>query len=230
MAIANALDFWSKKNCPNLEKLSVMLWGGLLWGDFFLKVSFSNKGGKCVILAFRKMCVAMIGFWGCSCHAVCTVWVSLSRGFFFATFAFTFTFTKKGWENAQQFNRLSKFRNFPLRTRPFFLNCFSMLLGSALPMWACVGGVFFSDVNHENGCKTGWVSTPGTAGHTKAHCSREGFVFQLYFFFFIYDRVFSRIFFFRSGGGRKKTTQKKIFFRRCKQGFRLSSWKIFPKP
>ena len=41
-----------------------------------------------------------------------------------------------------------------------------------------------SDVNHEMdvGLHGLGVHHPGTAGHTKVHCLREGFVFQLYFF------------------------------------------------
>ena len=44
---------------------------------------------------------------------------------------------------------------------------------------------FLPDVNHEMDVAFAWLGCPppGTAGHcTKVHCSREGFVFQLYFF------------------------------------------------
>ena len=49
---------------------------------------------------------------------------------------------------------------------------------------ACINNFTFFRCKLRNGCGTAWVGCPppGTAGHTKVHCSREGFVFQLYLF------------------------------------------------
>ena len=50
------------------------------------------------------------------------------------------------------------------------------------------------------------------------------------FFLCVFPGFFLGFFFSDLGGDAKNPPKKKIFFRRCKQGFRLSSWKIFPKP